>query len=504
MTLTPEQEEFLTGYAAHYNMVERKLYADMQKSGKSAASFKNAYLLEYKITARQFNAIARNLEGKISSVLELLPLYKQELEAKIAKAKKVIPKIKNPDKAHQKKRRIFNLETRLTALNQQIEAKDPSICFGSRSLFRKQFYLEENGYANHAEWKADWDAKRNSQFYILGSHDETGGCQGCVISVNLDGSFNLRVRKMGKETEYVWIRDVHIPYGQDVIRQAVRNEQAISYRFLRDSKGWRVFITTDVPKVEMQSIKDSGKIGVDINADCLAVSEIDRFGNLCGTRVIPLVTYGKSSDQAEALIGEAVKDLVDWAVTVSKPIVIENLNFSKKKAELEAEEPKYARMLSSFSCNKIIQGIKSRAFRHGIEVIERNPAYTSIIGLVNYAKRHGLSSHQSAAYVIARRGSGFRERPITEKVEIPTPKGDHVTFPLPVRNRGKHLWSFWSTVRTSARAVLAAHCRPPSGDPEKGRTNAPLKRKCPLFSVKPREANRQQHCLADVMGEIPW
>jgi hypothetical protein len=55
------------------------------------------------------------LEGKIASVLALLPLQKLDLETRIAKAKKIIPKIKNEARQHQKKRRLRNLETRLAA-----------------------------------------------------------------------------------------------------------------------------------------------------------------------------------------------------------------------------------------------------------------------------------------------------------------------------------------------------------------------------------------------------
>lgn len=60
------QSEALDAYASHYNHIERRLYADMRRYGASAASFKNSYLVEYGLTARQFNAIGRNLEGKIA------------------------------------------------------------------------------------------------------------------------------------------------------------------------------------------------------------------------------------------------------------------------------------------------------------------------------------------------------------------------------------------------------------------------------------------------------
>ena len=152
--------------------------------------------------------------------------------------------------------------------------------------------------------------------------------------------------------------------------------QALSYRFLRDGKGWRVFLTTNRPEIKTLSVKTSGVIGINLNADRLAVSEIDRFGNMINSQDIPLVTYGKDSDQAKALIGDAVKEAVALAEKVLKPIVIEKLDFSKKKAALEAEDPEHARMISSFSYHKIIHGIKSRAYRFGIEVLEVAPAYT--------------------------------------------------------------------------------------------------------------------------------
>jgi IS605 OrfB family transposase len=508
LRLYSEQEEFLSGYAEHYNYVERMLYTDMQKTGAKAATFKNEYLIKFGITARQFNAIGRNLEGKIDSVLALLPLHKQELQSKITKAKKVIPKIKKKDKLHQKKRRLNILETRMIAIDHQILVQEPRICFGSRALFQKQYNLEENGYSNHQEWKSDWTAKRNSQFYVLGSKDETAGCQGCVISANLDGTFNLKLRSLSKTAHHILLENISFKYGHDVIREAMRNPQALSFRFLRNDKGWRVMITTNLPDIKIVSTKASGSIGIDINADCLAVSETDRFGNMISSQVVPLVTYGKDQDQAKAIIGDAVKAVVAIAAKALKPIIIEKLDFSKKKAALENEDPKYARMLSSFSCNKVVQGIKSRAYRSGIEVLEVNPAYTSTIGAVNYAARYGISTHQAAAFAIARRGLGFSEEPVKRTV-IQVRNGGHVTFPVPVRKPGKHVWTQWAAIRKELSAAHVAHAR--SGDYQK--SPAPLNRicfsgtLCPTWalSVRSRHANRQQHCSADVMEDaIPW
>ena len=54
------------------------------------------------------------------------------------------------------------------------------------------------------------------------------------------------------------------------------------------------------------------------------------------------MTCGKSQSQAEALIGDAVASVVQYAKEVGKPIVIEKLDFRQKKAALEGESCKYS------------------------------------------------------------------------------------------------------------------------------------------------------------------
>ena len=95
--------------------------------------------------------------------------------------------------------------------------------------------------------------------------------------------------------------------------------QAISYRFKRDDKGWRVFVTTEMEDLPVVTDKRRGAVGVDpgsgpgqaLNADHLAVCETDACGNYVNAFRVPLVTYGKTRHQAEALIGDAVARVVN-------------------------------------------------------------------------------------------------------------------------------------------------------------------------------------------------
>ena len=127
-----------------------------------------------------------------------------------------------------------------------------------------------------------------------------------------------------------------------------------------------------------------GAIGVDLNADHLAGSETDGDGNWLKSWRAPLVTSGKSQHQAQALIGDAVASVVQYAREVGKPIVIEKLDFRTKKAVLEGESRKYSRMLSSFSYGKIKACFLSRGIRKGVEVHQVNPAFSSVIGRVKH------------------------------------------------------------------------------------------------------------------------
>lgn len=525
------QAAVLDAYAELYGRAERSLYAAMQAGGK-LNDLKRYFLPRFGITARQFNAVRIGLDGKIDSIKQRRPDLIIEVQAKIKKATKVIARLTakktaRTDKLHQKKRRLCMLQARLSNMQADQAADKVRLCFGSKKLFHAQFELEANGYASHQEWKQDWLVERSSQFFVLGSKDESAGCQGCQAAVAQDGSLNLTLRlpdALASQDRHIALTGIRFAYGHSEIVAALNTSQritsqtkagvatvkrtgtALSYRFVRDAKGWRVFVSCEAQTVDIETNGSMGAVGMDVNADHLAVSETDRFGNLVAARRIDLHTYGKSSEQSKALIGDVAVSIVEQARQAGKPVVIEKLNFQKKKAELETVNRKQARMLSSFSCNKVASHIKAAAFRAGVEVIEVNPAYTSVIGAVNHAQRNGISVHQGAALAIARRGLGLCERATVPVGLVPTANGGHVTFELPVRNRSKHVWTFWSKVRTNLKAAHVAHYR--CGDHQNPPSPlTPATRALGAIwssTARSRGANRQQNCSADVLGDVPW
>ncbi len=532
LELDAGQTKLLDAYAELHGRAECSLFAAL-RAGQSINDLKRAFLPRFGLTARQFNALRVGLEGKIASIKERRPELIAEAGQRVRKAESVIARLSarapGSNKLHQKKRRLATLKARRAALEADQAAGAVRLCFGSKRLFHAQFDLEANGYACHSEWKADWQRARSSQFFVLGSGDETAGNQTCQATLDVEGTITLHLRlpdalvglDYGKTMDLTGVR---FAYGHDQIVAALASSQrvhartkdgkatikrigiALSYRFVRDDKGWRVFASVEAKPVERVSRKALGAIGVDVNADHLSVSETDRFGNLIDAQRIDLALYGKTPDQAKAVIGDAAVSIAAQAKAAGKPVAIETLEFQKKKAELESADPKRARMLSSFACRQVAAHLKAACFRAGVEVIEVNPAYTSVIGAVNHAQRHGISVHMGAAFAIARRGLGFSERPPKRPAIVPVRHGGHVTFALPARNRAKHVWSYWASVRTKLKAAHAAHAR--SG--EANASPAPLlsatRAACShrAFGARFPDANRSQHCSESVLDDVPW
>ena len=174
---------------------------------------------------------------------------------------------------------------------------------------------------------------------------------------------------------------------------------------------------------------------------------------------VPLVTYGKRHHQAEALIGDAVASVVEYARGAGKPLVVEKLDFRQKKAVLEGESRKYSRMLSGFSYGKVKAYFISRGYREGVEIKAVNPAYSSVVGRVKFMERYGLTVHQAAAMVLARRSLGCsRAHPKSMGMS----RRQWRTYRLHrtrARKRVKHVWTYWGAIAGQLRPALAAQHR---------------------------------------------
>ena len=202
-----------------------------------------------------------------------------------------------------------------------------------------------------------------------------------------DGSITLRIRMPDRLVpqfgKYQLIPHIRFAYGHEAIKAAIldcnlRRElflmkdpsyknhgRPITFRFKSDSKGWRVFASTNIDIPKSITRKGNGVIAVDINSDHLAVAEIDRFGNLIQELTIPLNLNHKTAHQTRALIGDASAQIIALCEKTQKPLVLEDLDFQKKRMQLREKRTHYARMLSSFAYQLILTHLTSRGASKG-------------------------------------------------------------------------------------------------------------------------------------------
>jgi IS605 OrfB family transposase len=466
----------LDATAALLSRAERCLWAEMAK-GRKPNDCKSEFLRRFGITARQFNALAVAAKGKASSLKEIGKLRLRELDARIKVTLKTIRKLEkrkaSAAKLHQKKRRLGILRDRQTAIRAEIKRPAPALCFGSAKLFNAQHHLEENGFSDHAEWQGVWRERRASQFFCLGSKDEASGNQTCTATLTADGVVMLRLRlpdavwrELGSK-KYIELGPVRFGYGHDVVTAAIQAHatdqgEALSWRFVRDAKGWRVFVSLFQELPDAAPDFARGCLAVDMNAGFLAAAFLDAHGNPKGRFTVPMLTQHRRTDQVEASIGNAAARLVALAKRRGVPIVIEDLDFEAKKTRLREEaRPRMARMLSAFAFNGFRTMLERRAAREGVAVLAVDPAYTSFQGRARFMVRYGLSVHHAAAVVIGRRAMNYSER---LPLSLALPAGDipatrkrnqsRVTLARPARIGRRHVRDQWARAMGAWKAAL--------------------------------------------------
>ena len=330
----------LAAHAKLYGRIERRLLAQVAV-GRPACFLKQEYLHGHGIPARMFNGVRVSLEGKLSSVKGAMELRRDSLQRRIARCQGQIARAGEgvPRQwLHQRRRNLGNLKEKQERLESDMAAGRIRLCFGSRRPWCKQYALKANGYCGHAEWLRDWRTARSDEFLVLGSRGETAVCQLCVAGIGDDGSLTLRLRLpdalSGEGGKYLVITGVRFGYGHEQVlavlesyaeyarcfrqqgEKAARQSglvQAASYRFQGDGRGWRVFVSTRMNHVPVVTDKARGAIGVDLNAEHLAVAETDAHGNQVKAWRVPRTTNGKSRHQTDALIGDAAASLVGYA-----------------------------------------------------------------------------------------------------------------------------------------------------------------------------------------------
>ena len=297
------------------------------------------------------------------------------------------------------------------------EQNPKKLVFGSRELFEQLKKKHLTGKSRE-KLRQKWEERRYGILYSRGDKAKAGNLN--LRLVNLSNQWYLRINL--RNGEYVWAKvirsakrktDKWTGFISD-IEQAEKTGEWFPYTVrlkLRDGKIYAQFSREEkLPEVTIT--KDNGVIGIDINAYPfhLAIVHTVKDGNLEKYERINLDKLLEgSSEKREYLSWQVAHQVVEIAKRERKAIVVENLE-KLPKGKRGDGLPKLRQKLQKWVYKGLLQKIEIVARRNGIQVIKVNPAYTSIIGKLKYAPLYNIDKDTAGAYVIARRGLGFKER----------------------------------------------------------------------------------------------
>jgi len=291
------------------------------------------------------------------------------------------------------------------------------LVFGSRELFEKLKKRHLTGKRGD-ELRQKWEERRYGILYSRGDKSLQGNLN--LRLVNLNNQWHLRIN-LGNG-EYVWAKVIRSAKRKtdkwldfiSSIGHAAKTGDWFPYTVrlkLRNGKIYAQFSREEkLPEVAIT--KDNGVIGIDINAYPfhLALVHATKDGNLEKYERISLDKLLEgSSEKREYLSWQVAHQVVEIVKRERKAIVVENLEKLPKGRRGDGL-PKLRQKLQKWVYKGLLQKIEIVAKRNGIQVIKVNPAYTSIIGKLKYAPLYNIDKDTAGAYVIARRGLGFKER----------------------------------------------------------------------------------------------
>ena len=409
-----------------YAQAQRKTFYAIRNSPDFNKSNCNTYLQEtYGVLKRTAGSIIADAQGQLNALKELkaheqkqLALKIKTLEANIhvLEAKKADQSAAlragspvNLGKYRILKRKLVAQKSKLNKLKQksanlsyQIESGRYKICFGSKKLLQ-------------ADYQAFVD-RRDAQMSFVGSKDESSGNLMLQLRFNSkNNQFELRLRKdiggfKNAKAKYVYGR-VYFNHHKRWIKEALRQRNTpLSYKIIKRNRRFYLYCTFEIQmdKSDFQTHVTQGTIGLDFNKGFVTIAETNLYGHLVGTHLLPyrFKAGSKTTTDLEAIAAVAVKR----ALATGKDICVESLDFRGKKAStLRKQGRKYNEMIHSLAYRQFVNKIEQRAYRSAVSVRRVNPAWTSWLAKQLYCPTMKLNTHVGAAYVIARRGQGYKD-----------------------------------------------------------------------------------------------
>jgi len=293
---------------------------------------------------------------------------------------------------------------------------DKSVVFGGKRLFEKLCKNHLTGKVRE-KLKKQWRELRQGTLISIGSKADKGNRLSRFEDLN--GQLCLRITIGNKEFIYAKVlrepsnsKDKWLTF-MAMLLESWQTQNYFAYTVelkLRDGEVYGS-VSFEIPKPEVKYTKENGVIAIDTNASPihLAVAEVSKTGELLSYQTINLHhLLGLSQNSKDHQEWILAHQLLDLAIEKGKAIAVENLK-NLRKGKRGNGKATLRKILHNWNVKKFLQKLKRVAMLKGVEVVEVNPAYTSVIGMLKYAPQLSIDKDIAGAYVIGRRALGFKE-----------------------------------------------------------------------------------------------
>ena len=364
--------------------------------------------------------------------------YERIVEADIRKLKHRIKMIQESCKRKEHKKQCL------------MDHEPLKVLFGSKNRYQQK----DQNDVDLQKWKEDFYFQRHHTFSLPGRHDARGGnvlaklVNGSLVVTGIDGRcftfLNFQLARLNEEY-------------QKLLQATGKKRKAVCYNFTlhKDKKGRKYVLVSATIPLENKYVNDSfasGCVSMDLNADHVALADLDEHGNYLSSKVIPFWLEGKTSGQVSEILGRVMAKVGGFCTERKKPLVMEDINLTLKRSGLKYGGKKRNRRISLFAYRKMTACLYNQSFKQGFSVFQVDPAYTSQMGKHLFMRKYGISIHEAAAYAIGLKGMGMLSLLLPQKQLYDLlPKGIRTRYEEEPNEA--HLHGIWGKIKTTFSGI---------------------------------------------------
>ena len=374
---------------------------------KITAKQRREYLLSHGLNMRYADSIIMSNNDQLALAKRT---YEENVKSWEYEKQQIEKTLKNTNLSGYRKDQYLKEYESLVRKIYQATTKHPSVCFGGAKLFKQYTQASQRGELSD-ELEANYHNKRLFLEFVGQSGYIGGNTMVRINPENWEVTLLLTpglMKQLGLQSRTVVLGKIDVrnkKYRRNLV-YCLENRVSTTYAFVWSIKKqcFRLHISTRINKSSLSSRKVIDKnrfCGLDQNNGFITAMIIDRHGNPITQRNFD---HGSTND----LMG-IVHELRDWCAQHGCfKIAIEDLRSLWKRKRRSASRARGVnRVVNRIPHGEFKRLLENMGEEHGFEIVEVNPYGTSKNTIQWSESKFGLTIHEKASYLIARRASGF-------------------------------------------------------------------------------------------------